>query len=63
MKIIGDIISSIEKDARDISVNEVRIGPFWTGVWSKYGGLVSTTFIPELAMTPSIKEAGNLTQS
>ncbi len=62
MKIIEDIISTIGESARDILVKEVRIGPFWTGVWSKYGGLASTTFIHEPMMPPPIKEAGNLTQ-
>ena len=62
MKIIEDIISTIGESARDMLVKEVRIGPFWTGVWSKYGGLASTTFIHEPAMPPPIKEAGNLTQ-
>ena len=62
MKIIEDIISTIEERTRDILVKEVRIGPFWTGVWSKYGGLASTTFIHEPEMPPPIKEAGNLTQ-
>jgi uncharacterized protein (DUF4213/DUF364 family) len=62
MKIIEDIISTIEKSARDILVKEIRIGPFWTGVWSKYGGLASTTFTHEPEMPPPIKEAGNLTQ-
>ena len=62
MKIIEDIISTIEKSTQDILVKEVRIGPFWTGVWSKYGGLASTTFTHEPAMPPPIKEAGNLTQ-
>ena len=61
MKIIEDIISTIEKNTQDILVKEVRIGPFWTGVWSKYGGLASTTFTHEPAMPPPIKEAGNLT--
>jgi hypothetical protein len=62
MKIIEDIISTIKESTRDILVKEVRIGPFWTGVWSKYGGLASTTFTHEPAMPPPIKEAGNLTQ-
>ena len=62
MKIIEDIISTIEESARDILVKEVRIGPFWTGVWSKYGGLASTTFTHEPTMPSPIKEAGNLTQ-
>jgi len=62
MKIIEDIISTIGESARDILVKEVRIGPFWTGVWSKYGGLASTTFTHEPTMPPPVKEAGNLTQ-
>lgn len=62
MKIIDDIISTIGEDTRDMLVKEVRIGPFWTGVWSKYGGLASTTFIHEPAMPPPLKEAGNLTK-
>ena len=62
MKIIEDIISTIGESARDILVKEVRIGPFWTGVWSKYGGLASTTFTHEPTMPSPIKEAGNLTQ-
>ena len=61
MKIIEDVISTIEKSTRDILVKEVRIGPFWTGVWSKYGGLASTTFTHEPEMPPPIREAGNLT--
>ena len=62
MKIIEDIILTIGESARDILVKEVRIGPFWTGVWSKYGGLASTTFTHEPTMPPPIKEAGNLVQ-
>ncbi len=61
MKIIEDIISTIGESARDILVKEVRIGPFWTGAWSKYGGLASTTFSHEPEMPPPIREAGNLT--
>lgn len=62
MKIIDDIISTIGEDTRGMLVKEVRIGPFWTGVWSKYGGLASTTFTHEPAMPPPLKEAGNLTK-
>lgn len=62
MKIIDDIISTIGEDVRDMLVKEVRIGPFWTGVWSKYGGLASTTFTHEPSMPPPLKEAGNLTK-
>jgi hypothetical protein len=62
MKIIDDIISTIGEDTRGMLVKEVRIGPFWTGVWSKYGGLASTTFTHEPAMPPPLKEAGHLTK-
>lgn len=62
MKIIDDIISTIGEDVRGMLVKEVRIGPFWTGVWSKYGGLASTTFTHEPAMPPPLKEAGHLTE-
>jgi len=62
MKIIDDIISNIEESAKNIPVKEVRIGPFWTGVWSKYGGLASTTFTHEPAMPPPLREAGRLTE-
>ena len=62
MKLINDIISTIEESTQNALVKEVRIGPFWTGVWSKYGGLASTTFTHEPAMPPPIKEAGNLTE-
>ncbi|MEA1940522.1 MAG: DUF364 domain-containing protein [Candidatus Caldatribacteriota bacterium] len=62
MKIIEDIISTINKNTQNALVKEVRIGPFWTGVWSKYGGLASTTFVHEPTMPPPIKEAGNLTE-
>jgi hypothetical protein len=62
MKIIDDIISTIGEDTRGMLVKEVRIGPFWTGVWSKYGGLASTTFTHEPSMPPPLKEAGNLTK-
>ena len=61
MKIIEDLISSIPESGKDTFVKEVRIGPFWTGVWSKYCGLASTTFIHEPNMPPPIKDAGSLT--
>jgi len=62
MKLIDDIISTINEKTRYELVKEVRIGPFWTGVWSKYGGLASTTFTHSPAMPPPIKNAGDLTQ-
>ena len=62
MKLIDDIISTINENTKNDLVKEVRIGPFWTGVWSKYGGLASTTFTHAPAMPPPIKEAGSLTE-
>lgn len=61
MKIIEDFISTIPESTKNSSIKEVRIGPFWTGIWSKYGGLASTTFVHEPNMPPPIKDAGYLT--
>jgi len=43
MKILEELIASLKKD---IPAREVRIGPFWTAVWSKACGLASTV-MPE----------------
>jgi uncharacterized protein (DUF4213/DUF364 family) len=40
MKILDDLISSLAADA---PAREVRVGRFWTGVWSRGCGLASTT--------------------
>jgi uncharacterized protein (DUF4213/DUF364 family) len=61
MKIIKDLIDTIDDKTKKMLIKEVRIGPFWTGVWSKYCGLASTTFVHKPDMPPPIKEAGNLT--
>ncbi|MCL6448859.1 MAG: DUF4213 domain-containing protein, partial [Armatimonadetes bacterium] len=37
--IIDDILSTLKEDA---PVKEVRVGAFWTAVWSKNCGLAST---------------------
>lgn len=58
MKLLDDIIASIKKDA---PVTEVRIGPFWTGVRSRYCGMASTTFIHEHENRNPVEEAGSLT--
>jgi uncharacterized protein (DUF4213/DUF364 family) len=39
MKILDDLVAGLEVDA---PVREVRIGPFWTAVWSRFCGLAST---------------------
>ena len=58
MKLIEDIIAAVEAD---IPVEEVRIGPFWTGVRSRYCGLASTTFKHEHVERNPVEEAGSLT--
>ncbi|HHY96125.1 MAG TPA: DUF364 domain-containing protein [Firmicutes bacterium] len=59
MGILAEIISSLAGDA---PVKEVRIGPFWTAVWSRRCGLASTTLTYEHhgSLFP-VREAGNLT--
>ncbi|HHP51639.1 MAG TPA: hypothetical protein ENM97_07900 [Moorella mulderi] len=60
MKILQDIISSLKGDA---PVKEVRIGPFWTGVWSRYCGLSSTLLPPgHHGESYPVREAGFLTE-
>ncbi|NLX90572.1 MAG: DUF364 domain-containing protein [Firmicutes bacterium] len=57
MKIIEDIISTLERDA---PVREVRIGPFWTAVWSRNCGLASTIFDHDHSSGPPVRDAGLL---
>ncbi|MBC7346668.1 MAG: DUF364 domain-containing protein [Clostridia bacterium] len=58
MGILEEILSTVKGDA---PVREVRIGPFWTGVWSRGCGLASTWFEHEHSWRPPVREAGNLT--
>ncbi|MBC7342955.1 MAG: DUF364 domain-containing protein [Clostridia bacterium] len=58
-RILDEIISSVEGDA---AVRDVRVGPFWTAVWSKGCGLASTTFVHERDRDFPIKDAGLLTE-
>jgi len=44
VKILDDLIGSLAADA---TAREVRIGPFWTAVWSRGCGLASTTGLGE----------------
>lgn len=44
----------------DAAVKEVRIGPFWTAVWSRRCGLSSTLFEHDHAAGPPVKEPGTL---
>jgi uncharacterized protein (DUF4213/DUF364 family) len=44
MKILDDLIASLDGDA---PTREVRIGPFWTAVWSRACGLASTVVPPK----------------
>ncbi|BCV21683.1 DUF364 domain-containing protein [Moorella sp. Hama-1] len=57
MSLIDAIIASLSGDE---IVKDVRIGPFWTGVWSRYCGLASTTFIHEHEDRFPVGEAGSL---
>lgn len=57
MNVLKEIISSLEVDA---PVREVRIGPFWTAVWSRHCGLASTTFDHDHASGPPVRDAGRL---
>ena len=58
MGVLEEIISTVDGDA---PVREVRIGPFWTAVWSRSCGLASTVFEHEHSSGPPVREAGNLT--
>ncbi len=58
MRLIEEIIAGIKED---VPVKEVRIGPFWTSVWSRYCGMASTTFDHEQKDRHPVEEAGNLT--
>ncbi len=59
MDIIKDIIKTIKGD---VPVRDVRIGPFWTAVWSRHCGLSSTVFEHEHCSGPPVPEAGHLTE-
>ncbi len=59
MHILKDIISTIKEDA---PVSEVRVGPFWTAVYSRRCGLASTTFEHEHSAGPPVRDAGGLTK-
>lgn len=60
LAILEEIVASLPGDA---PVREVRIGPFWTAVWSRDCGLASTTVTEEHhASGPPVSEAGNLTR-
>lgn len=61
MKVLQDILSTIEKRAKKTAVKDVRIGPFWTAVKTLYGGMASTFFKHEPGMKPPIPEPGKLT--
>ncbi len=58
---MGLIDMIIDGLAGDETVQEVRIGPFWTGVYSRYCGLASTTFTHEHENRFPVSEAGFLT--
>lgn len=59
MKILDDLISSLAADA---PAREVRVGRFWTGVWSRECGLASTTGPgPHEHGARFVQDAGSLT--
>ncbi len=57
MKILKEIIAALRDDA---PVREVRIGPFWTAVWSRNCGLASTIFNHDHGSGPPVRHAGSL---
>ncbi len=59
LNIIDDLIASLRGDA---TAREVRIGPFWTAVWSRGCGLASTTGLGEHEHGATfVEDAGSLT--
>ena len=59
MKILEELVGSLPADS---SAREVRVGRFWTGVWSRECGLASTTGPGEHAHGASfVRAAGDLT--
>lgn len=57
MPVLERIIESARQDA---PVKEIRVGPFWTAVWSKHCGLASTIFEHDHSAGPPVREAGSL---
>jgi len=57
VKILKEIISMLDSD---VPVKEVRIGPFWTAVWTRNCGLASTIFNHEHGSGPPVRQAGSL---
>ncbi len=56
-----DLINLIKQEIKeDAAVREVRIGPFWTAVWSRRCGLSSTLFEHEHTAGPPVTDAGKL---
>ncbi|MCR4428249.1 MAG: DUF364 domain-containing protein [Caldiserica bacterium] len=56
MKVAQGILNSLKEDS---PVREIRIGVFWTGVWSKRCG-IALTLQPGHEHLPAIRKAGNL---
>ena len=57
MNILEEIVSTLKEDA---PVKEVRIGSFWTAVWSRHCGLASTLTDRDHASGPPVRDAGHL---
>lgn len=56
MKIAQEILNSLKEDS---PVRDIRIGVFWTGVWSRKCG-IALTLPPGHEHIPAIQEAGTL---
>jgi uncharacterized protein (DUF4213/DUF364 family) len=59
MRFIEALLDSIIGDA---PLREVRVGPFWTAVWSRHCGLAATVLVREMEGDPPVAEAGQLQQ-
>jgi uncharacterized protein (DUF4213/DUF364 family) len=58
VRLLDDLIASLKTDA---PAREVRVGRFWTAVWSRGCGLASTTGVGEHEHGATfVREAGNL---
>ena len=57
MKVVKNIISTLKEDA---PVRDIRIGSFWTAVWSRHCGLASTITERDHSSGPPVRDAGHL---
>jgi uncharacterized protein (DUF4213/DUF364 family) len=60
VKILDDLLDALKKGG-DAPAQEIRIGPYWTAVWSRQCGLASTLGAGEHEQgTGGVREAGSL---